>query len=70
MGKFQYQLHHMVVKLYQPCFTLNVCLPHRFIVSFWGIVTFLITAPYKYSYLLTYILTDEFLVNKYLWKNT
>jgi len=32
--------------------------------DFWCIVTFLIIAPYKYSHLLT----DEFLVDKYLWQ--
>jgi len=50
----------MVVKLYHPYteFTRNVHLPHR------RIVTFLIIEPYKYSDLLT----DEFLVNKYLWQ--
>jgi len=31
---------------------------------FWRILTFLITVPYKYSYLLT----DEILVDKYLWQ--
>jgi len=31
---------------------------------FWRIVTFLIIAPYKYSYLLT----DRFLVDKYIWQ--
>jgi len=29
---------------------------------------FSIIAPYKYFYLLTYLLTAEFLVNKYLWQ--
>jgi len=31
---------------------------------FWHIVTFVITAPYKYSYLLA----DQFLVDNYLWQ--
>ena len=32
------------------------------------IVTFLIIALYKYSYLLTYLLTAQFVVNNYLWQ--
>jgi len=31
-------------------------------------VTFLIIAPYKYSYLLAYLLTDQFPVDNYLWQ--
>jgi len=54
----------MVVKLCYPYTQVprNVCLSHR------RSVTALTIAPYKYSYILAYLLIEEFLVNKYLWK--
>jgi len=54
----------MVVKLCHPYTQVprNVRLSHR------RSVTALTIAPYKYSYILAYLLIDEFLVNKYLWK--
>jgi len=58
----------MVVKLYHSYaqFPRNVRLSHQRTVTFSTHRDFLIIAPYKYSYLLIYLLTDEFLVNKYL----
>ena len=56
----------MVVKLYHPYtqFLRNFCLSHRRIATFSAHRDFLIIAPYKYYYLLT----EEFLVDKYLWQ--
>jgi len=46
----------MVVKLYHPYtqFLRNFCLSHRRIATFSAHRDFLIIAPYKYYYLLTY----------------
>ena len=61
MGE-RYRLNHAIdrCKLHNPYtqFTRNVRLPCWRIATFWRIVTFLIIAPNKYSYLLT----DQFLV--------
>ena len=56
----------MIMKLYHPCtqFSHNVCLSHRRIVTFSAHHDFLIIVPYHYSYLLT----EEFLTDKYLWQ--
>ena len=59
----------MLINYYHPYtqFPRNVRLSHRQIATVSAHRDFLIIAPYKYSYLLTYLLTDEFLIDKYLW---
>ena len=64
--------HSTIAKLYHR-YTL---VPHNVHLSHWRIATlsvhrvFLFIAPYKnsYSYLITYLLTNSFLVDTYLWR--
>ena len=63
----RYRLNHAIfVKLYHPYtqFSRNVCLSHLQTATVRRIVTFLIIAPYKYSF---YLLIDQFRVDNYLW---
>jgi len=56
----------MLVILYRPCtqFLRNITYLVDESWPFRHTMTFLIIVPYKYSYLIT----DEFLVDKYLWQ--
>ena len=62
--------HSTIAKLYHR-YTL---VPHNVHLSHWRIATlsvhhvFLFIAPYKNSYLITYLLTNPFLVDTYLWR--